>query len=52
MCLKEPPRPLASFIHDFLFIISRFTVTSSGCTEEEIKTRFDKLSQFFLQDET
>lgn len=27
-------------------------MTSSGCTEEEIKIRFDSLSHFFLQDKT
>lgn len=40
------------YIYDFLFIIPRFKVTSSGCTEEEIKIRFDSLSHFFLQDKT
>lgn len=46
--------PSATFIYiyDFLFIIQRFKVTSSGCTEEEIKIRFDSLSHFFLQDKT
>lgn len=46
--------PSATFIYiyDLLFIILSFKVTSSGCTEEEIKTRFDNLSHFFLQDKT
>lgn len=38
-------------LYDVLFIISRFKVTSSGCTEEENKTHFDNLSHFFLQNQ-
>lgn len=46
--------PSATFIHitSYLLYHHSFKVTSSGCTEEEIKTRFDNLSHFFLQDKT
>lgn len=40
--------PLA-VLYDFLFIISRFKVTSSSCTKEEIKKHFDNLLHVLYQ---